>query len=90
MEGYELRRIRRAHRLSTEEMARLVDVQTVDVQHWEAAPNAPEHKPIERDARRRMLQKLALLRDEQRKANEASPRSSPTGFTPSAAEIRSP
>ena len=88
MEGYELRRIRRAHRLSTEEMARLVDVTASDVQRWEAAPGSLEHKPIERDARKRMLQKLAALRDEQRRAAQKPPRSIPAGFSSSAADIR--
>jgi len=67
----------------------MTNVPAAVVKNWELEPRAPDFKPIERDARRRMLLKLAALREAQRKVATVPPRSIPAGFPPSTLEIRS-
>jgi len=88
MEAYELRRMRRAHGLTTQQLAEIVSVPTSRVESWEASPGAPGSTPIEREARRRILRELALLRDRHLCA-PTPPRFLPAGFTPSGREMLS-
>ncbi len=63
MEAYELRRLRIAHGLMPNELARLVGVAAEDVYAWEAPPSSPHAAPITPDARRVILRELTLWRD---------------------------
>ncbi len=83
MEGHELQRMRRAHRLSVEQLAKILNVSPGDVSGWEAPPGDPLSQPIDSTTRQQILRQLALWRDRQEMERlPAQPRVLPAGFTP--------
>ena len=66
MEPEELRKLRKAHGLTTGELADLLDVLPEEVLRWEAPEGSPHHSEIESEDRRRILRELAVFRGRER------------------------
>jgi len=84
MQGYELRRFREAHGLTTQQMADIVHVPVARVESWEARPLAKHYSPIEPETRKVILRELTLLRDRRLQEEAPAPRSMPDSFVASA------
>ena len=83
MQGYELRRFREAHGLTTQQMADIVRVPVARVESWEARPAEKHYSPIEPEQRRVILRELTLFRDRRLQAEAPAPPSMPDSFVAS-------